>query len=235
MSGEIANVDTAAQLANLIGLISGKTQSQTTSSNVSKQGMDALMQQILSGPQGLASIANGQRSAGLYNSSTNQLLTNDFVTRSAGELAARQAGTTTVTKTPATLSSKLQTALLLKSLYPKVKGLFDGAGGVESALATPGNIGLSAAQQAAFGESAGLGVSTDAATSLGFLSDALGTGAAVSAGTGAAELATAGEAGSLGFLDTALASGGTAAAATIAAEGAGLTTFIADALPWLFL
>ena len=87
----------------LVNLIAPKSSTQTTSSNISKEGMDALLQQILSGTQGLAAVASGQKSAGLYGSTTTQMLTNDLLTRATGELAKQKAGTTTTTKVAAPL------------------------------------------------------------------------------------------------------------------------------------
>lgn len=87
--------------SNLLGLFKNGTtttqQSNTSTStpNISAAGMQQMIEDILGGTQGLASVATGQKTAGLYGSSTNQLLTNDLLTRTAGELAKYQAGTTT--------------------------------------------------------------------------------------------------------------------------------------------
>jgi hypothetical protein len=78
------------------------TDTSTTKSNITAEGMNAIIQQILGGTQGLAAIASGQKSAGLYGGSTNQLLLNDLITRTAGELAKQQAGTTTTNVTDKT-------------------------------------------------------------------------------------------------------------------------------------
>jgi len=94
MSSEGYSASDLAALAALFTSKSGST-SSTTKSNITPQGMNAVIQQILGGTNGLAAIANGEKTAGLYNSSTNQLLTNDLITRTAGELAKQQAGTTT--------------------------------------------------------------------------------------------------------------------------------------------
>lgn len=90
-------------LANLIDAftkgataLNGAKTTETTSSNISKEGVGALLQQILSGTQGLASVAGGQRSAGLYNSTVNQQLINDLLTRTSAATAAQQTGTTRV-------------------------------------------------------------------------------------------------------------------------------------------
>lgn len=77
---------------------------QVTSSNITPEGTQAMVQAILggtSGVPGLAAVSSGQKSAGLYNSTTNQQLTNDLTARVAGQAAQLSAGTT-VTNTGST-------------------------------------------------------------------------------------------------------------------------------------
>lgn len=90
-------------IMDLIGLISPKggstttgTNTQTESNNVSPEAVQALINSILGGTQGLAAVSQGQRGAGLYNSSTNQQLTNDLLARTAAE-ASKLNSTKTVT------------------------------------------------------------------------------------------------------------------------------------------
>lgn len=71
---------------------------QTVKPNISKEGMDRLLQQILESNQGIGSVTMGQKTAGLYGSTTNQMMLNDLLVRAAGELAARQAGVTTTSE-----------------------------------------------------------------------------------------------------------------------------------------
>ena len=73
------------------------TSTQTTRSDITAEGINKMLQDILSGDQGIAQIAMGERSAGAYNSTSRQFLTNDLLSRTAGELAKLQAGTTTST------------------------------------------------------------------------------------------------------------------------------------------
>lgn len=75
------------------GNVGGSTQSQQTI--LSPEAINALVKSIMEGSSGLASVASGQKGAGLYNSSTNQLLTNDLISRTSGEVAARSAPTVT--------------------------------------------------------------------------------------------------------------------------------------------
>ena len=108
--------DTLGSIKNILELVKGKTSTQsssggsatsTTSSNVSAEGITAMLNQILGSSQGLASVASGQHSAGLYNSTVNQQLINDLSTRAAGEVAQKTAGTTTTQVTsPSVVTTK---------------------------------------------------------------------------------------------------------------------------------
>jgi len=84
-------------LAQLIGSFQNKNQSttQTSQTNMDQAGVDRLVQQMLSGSQGVKSIAGAARGAGLYNSSTEQQQLNDLYARTAGEVSSRTAPTTT--------------------------------------------------------------------------------------------------------------------------------------------
>lgn len=123
-TGNIANVDSTQNLLSLLTALKGS--SQTTTSGVSPAGVTALIQQSLGGVNGLAQVQLGAKSAGLYNSSTNQLLTNDLVTRTAAAAAATNT-TTTVKKNPQISGSNILAtigALGAKSvLGPAASGL----------------------------------------------------------------------------------------------------------------
>lgn len=83
---------------------SGGTSTTTETNGISQAGMDAMLQNILSGTQGLAQVSSGQRSAGGYGSSVNTMLTNDLLTRSAGQVAAlNTTRTTTAVTSPTTI------------------------------------------------------------------------------------------------------------------------------------
>src|SRR5688500_13405414 len=69
----------------------------TTSENVSKEAIDAVVNDILSGSQGLAAVSSGQRRSGMYNSTTNQLLVNDLIAKTAAEGAKLNKSTTVAT------------------------------------------------------------------------------------------------------------------------------------------
>lgn len=65
----------------------------TTQLQLSDEAVNGLVQKILEGTNGLASVSSGQKNAGLYNSSTNQLLTNDLLARTASNVAIARAPT----------------------------------------------------------------------------------------------------------------------------------------------
>lgn len=102
----IAQDNTLGNLGSILGAIPGLSQavngsSETTSnSGISSTGLNALLQQILSSTNGLASVAGGQNTAGLYNSTVQQQSVNDLLTRTAGEVAAKGPTSTTTTKAP---------------------------------------------------------------------------------------------------------------------------------------
>ena len=97
---------------------------------LTQEAVNRLLQQIMESNSGLTSIAQGQKNAGLYNSSTMQMLINDLMARAAGEVAAKGAktekvtpvsssssfsrpasDTVTTTKTPSTLTTSKQPML----------------------------------------------------------------------------------------------------------------------------
>jgi hypothetical protein len=84
---------------------SGGTTTTTTARSVPPGAVDAVVRSILEGSQGLAAIAGGQRTAGLYNSSTNMMLSNDLIARAAGEGAKLNDSTTTTAVTSPTTST----------------------------------------------------------------------------------------------------------------------------------
>lgn len=96
-------LETLTQLMGLQQAIRGQSQSSTTNKsgttttkgNISEEGVQRLIDQMLAAPGGVKDISSKARGAGLYNSTTEAQLTNDLMARTAGEVAARQAGTTT--------------------------------------------------------------------------------------------------------------------------------------------
>lgn len=83
---------TLANLTTLAQLFRGTPGSQDTTTTtettgLSEEGMLALIKSILESDKGLASVTQGQKGAGLYDSTTQKLLINDLLTRAAGEAA----------------------------------------------------------------------------------------------------------------------------------------------------
>jgi hypothetical protein len=249
----IAQNDPMAMISNLLTMVGGKSTTQTTQSNISSDGVNALIQQILSGSQGLAAVSSGQRGAGMYNSTVNSQLTNDLLTRIAGETAKQTAGTTTTTRQnpQAPLSSLLTAGASLgvgKLLAPTAKGLAKKTGmdtwgdkianslGLGSPSAGgPGSAitGSMASNEAASSIAADIGTGMTAAdvgaTGTAGLSE-LGVGSTMEAADATAATAM-GEAGIAG--DAALATVGTESAAetaaVTAAEGSSLAESLATA------
>lgn len=99
-SGKASSIlDIVKSGQGLLDIFAGKTvsgaTSQTTQTALSPEAVQALLNQILGGTQGLATVSSGQKGAGIYNSSVNTLLTNDLLSRAAGEVAVKSAPTTT--------------------------------------------------------------------------------------------------------------------------------------------
>lgn len=97
---------------------SGGTTTQQTV--LSQEAVTALINQMLSSNSGLAAVSSGQKTSGLYNSSTHSLLLNDLLSRVAGEVATKGAATVT-SRTPQTTKQEAQ-------LNPITSALGIGAG-----------------------------------------------------------------------------------------------------------
>lgn len=182
-TGDIAATGGAQNLLNLIGMFKGSTttKTQTTKPDVTAEGMNALVQQILGGTQGLASVATGQKVAGLYGSTTNQMLLNDLISRTAGELAKAQAGTTTTETTkvdPKFGASDIATGLglagLVSLLGPSLQGILGEGGTLNkagTALADVLGLGTSKVGPGGIGGTAGTAGAEAADTAGGLLSE----------------------------------------------------------------
>lgn len=134
-------------LASVLKMFQGTSQTQTssggsvtdtqvTSKNMSAEGLAAMLKQLIESNAGLAATAQGQKTAGLYNTSTNRLLTNDLMSRLAAQAASNSSTTTQTstrtaapatqtTRTPGALgenSDMLQKLILGYSAYQKLGG-----------------------------------------------------------------------------------------------------------------
>jgi hypothetical protein len=248
----IAQDNTLGNLGSILQSIPGLSQAingetSTSSTAISSQGLNYLLQQILSGTNGLASVAGGQNTAGLYNSTVQTQMVNDLLARSAGEVASKTA-TTTTTKAP-TLNlgdTLLQGAAgligtkLLSTGVDKLGGSVMDALGL-SGTTTAGGEAAGASLLSATGATpsafaaAGGSVPTavaNAALSAGAtaIPDAAGAGSAVAGATGAGVDSAIGATGA-GVLDAGAAAGlglgtagaiGSATAGGLAAGGATL-------------
>lgn len=130
---------------------------QTTQTQLSPEAINALVKQMLESNSGLAQVSSGQRAAGIYDSSTNSLLTNDLVSRVAGDVAIKSAPTVTTTSPSSTTTSStvkqaaqidpiaaLLTAgagivgkKLLKGIFDSNNGSGDAISAVSDAVANP--------------------------------------------------------------------------------------------------
>jgi hypothetical protein len=94
--------------------VGGQVGSQSTNSsgttksklNIDQAGLDKIVQDILGSEQGLAQLVQGQNTAGLYGSSTNTLMAQQFVTDIAGELAKLTAETVQTNEAQSKTKSK---------------------------------------------------------------------------------------------------------------------------------
>jgi len=175
-------------LQMLLNTFTGKKETTNRSSGVSSTGMAEMLKSILGSTQGLAQVSSGEKIAGLYNTSTRSLLTNDLLTRSAAEVSKAGTGETTTRKVDPQLDpgKSLLTALGLSAgknlLGPTVEGVIkkSGAGdigkqiadylgvGAESSIA--GNLGSDF-----FGSAAGDFSSGALSEGLGSLAASVGT------------------------------------------------------------
>ena len=238
-------------IPGLAEAIGGKT-TTTSNSGISSAGLSALLNQLLSSNQGLASVASGQNTAGLYNSTVQTQMVNDLLTRTAGEVQAK-GPTSTTTQVQPTVNlgqTLLQGAAGLigsKILNKGVGALGDtlsnalGLGGdaaagtnLSTALGVPqflmpgaGSATESAAMGAvpsAFAQTGGVG-SVGASASTGGLDATLSNASGLTSSTGALSGATGGalDAGLAGAIGAGTAGAvGSATAGGLAAGGATL-------------
>ena len=146
MSGSASTAGGIDSLMSLLQLFHGKTTTTSGGTETSGKVIDSatlqgLLKSALESNSGLASIVSGQQGAGMYNSTTNSMLTNDLLSRLTVNTAAAAAPTVT-SKTPTVITgNKVQGvdvlsligSSLAKKGYDKVTGgkslldLFSGA------------------------------------------------------------------------------------------------------------
>lgn len=123
IAAENTDLGGIASLANLFlgkstsGTTSGTTAltggvtangTKTVSNNVSPDAVNAVVNSILQGSQGLAAVASGGAKSGLYNSSTNSMMINDLIARASAE-GAKLNSTQTVSDNSNTSSAQTNT------------------------------------------------------------------------------------------------------------------------------
>ena len=96
--------DSLSGILSLLQSFSSKTGTTTTSGGsstkqtvLSQEAMNAMLKSALEGNSGLADVVNSQNKSGLYNSTTNSMLTNDLLSRLTAQVATAGAPTTTTT------------------------------------------------------------------------------------------------------------------------------------------
>ena len=107
----MADTTSMDSVLKLLQSFSGKGSTQTTSggtqtqqTQLSQDTINATLKSALESNQGLASLAAGQNNSGMYNSTTNQQLSNDLLSRLTTEAAVKGAPTT-ITKSPTTVQT----------------------------------------------------------------------------------------------------------------------------------
>jgi hypothetical protein len=172
--------------------------SQTDQTMFSQEGINAMLRQLMESEQsGLAKVASGARIPGMYNTTTQQLMVNDLLARTSGEVATRTAPrvttrqpTTETSETPGMLSSKGGTlgmlgagALVLSSEDARKKlgidGIFNDIGSVFGGSSSTGTS---------------VGVATDVANWGGFTSAMAPMATSVGTATDVANFAVEGAA-----------------------------------------
>jgi hypothetical protein len=156
--------------------------------DISQQGVDKMIQDILASTQGLAAVSQGQRGAGIYNSSTNQQLTNDLLDRTTASVArdtAKSVQTTSGGQTTVQQAPKLDLATTLLTTGAGVIGkkILD-SGTIDNVLGGIGDIfsggssapasSLVSGVQGLIGSGSGLSFIDSAASGASGISDVIG-------------------------------------------------------------
>lgn len=241
---EAINGQSSTATTNATTSTQNNSGSTTTNSGISADGLNALLSQLLSGTQGLASVAGGQNTAGLYNSTVQQQAVNQLAVETAGEVQAKGPTSTTVQNTGGTTSNTSGATTTVKA--PSLDlgtTLLEAAGGIgankvlstgESALSnsTLGQslanaLGLGGGSSTAASSAAATGAFNAGAASAGVPSVGGGIGVSgVGVNTAGFTAPTAASLGSTGGLGGASA-GVSTGAAGVDASTAGVSTSLA--------
>lgn len=237
-------IDTIGKLADLYG---DKTKTETGGTTTQQTIIDPaaaqnLINTILGGTSGLAAVSSGQKGAGLYNSSTNQLLVNDLLSRTAGEVAARGAPTVvtrpdvrTTQQAPLGIGSSLLTtgALVLGNKVLKSSGITDkmdkGIDDFVKSIFGPSETAGSLDFSGGFGNTSGVDLGPAVGGGFNAGSNTFSSDLGISSSFGAADAASyiegAGSASNISYGGTAASTGNVVAAnsAATAADTTGYT------------
>jgi len=150
----MASLDELTGLLNVIQGVQGGKTKQRTQTQLSDEGVERLLADILAGSGGVADIGSSARSAGLYNSTTEDMLLGDLYSRAAVRSELERAPTITEVETPGvgaenvvgTLATTAALSSLMKGEVP-FAGALGKAGDVVSGLL--GGGGSTAASTAA--------------------------------------------------------------------------------------
>ena len=123
------------QTATGVESFSGQENTTTSQLKLNEEGMMRMINLMLAGQggvEGLDSIVRGERTAGLFDSSTNQLLTSNLATTIAGEVAKLTAPTVTTQNLGATTTTNKQTAETISQAITDAIANSFGSRGLES-------------------------------------------------------------------------------------------------------
>ncbi len=120
---------------------SGGDQTTTERLDISKEGIDALLRDLMEDDStGFARVASGQKLAGLYNTTSRNMLLNDLLTRSAGQVAKLTAPKiTSTTSTPQLTTTAPHTTTRVSEPTTQTT-----TGGGKEGLLTLDNVGKTA-------------------------------------------------------------------------------------------
>lgn len=176
-------------IASLLQLIQGNkttvsggqlNSTTTTSKNINPENLAAVLKLALDSNAGLASVGQGQKTAGLYNSSTNRLLTNDLLSRLTAQASANSGTETrTVTGSPQVTKAggiqnqdALSKLMLALTAYSKLTGkdkatgksplddLVGGAKDIFGLVSAPSNAAAASSSAPTMGDLASLNMTS---------------------------------------------------------------------------
>ena len=93
----MAGVGDITNLAAAIQAVTGSETQETQQTKITPEGVTRIINDILAGESGLGRIGSATRKSGLYNSTTQELLVNDLLSRAATRAELAGAPTTTTT------------------------------------------------------------------------------------------------------------------------------------------